>query len=610
MELISTKQNLRIALFIDGLDEYERKPTEIIAFIKILQSMPNVKICASSRPLKDFESFFEPRVSEKVYMQDHNSEDMRAFIEDSLRPDLDHQEVARNRDLEKLVQETTKAAQGVFLWVCLVVEFFKEALASGDSVIDLQAMLKEFPTDLDGAFEKVLFGVENVCREQALQMMLITQEAQKDLPMLLYWFVDQDIDWEKELEPFDGISTKRYNDQMHKRLNACCKGLLEVQRIQKCPASVVRSPTHYFEHPRVVFLHRCVRDYFQAFRAKERLLNWSSGDFSADESICQGLLCMVKAMPKETNNAKLDTLTKLLWTFFGHAVTLEGSQFKNKLIEHLDTAVASFHYSPQTISYVYTSTPLAIQATALPAPFTMQRGTMPLRGDIDSLFALSWFCGLKQSVACFLRQSQEQKALNRAFHKAMWTFDSAFVHFVLAHGNPSHRTGIHTAVSAFLKDFCENAQMPGDGSSQAEKGIYDTIMSLFDNEANLATRRSSALASDHAEIQSLRRALSNVLTTEHSDAIVDVFKNVSHLAYDDVKQSRIPLLEDTVGFHGYGNPNSKFPEIQSHVTGKALEAHDDQNAEKAVFSAKRTRPRRGTGKFTVMLRKGLICWRE
>lgn len=45
-----TTSKIRFCFFIDGLDEYDGKPSEILPLIELLKSYPNVKMCVSSRP--------------------------------------------------------------------------------------------------------------------------------------------------------------------------------------------------------------------------------------------------------------------------------------------------------------------------------------------------------------------------------------------------------------------------------------------------------------------------------------------------------------------------------------------------------------------------------
>jgi hypothetical protein len=141
--LLSTLQDLcellassdvRLFCLIDGLDEFEGKPTDIIELISILKSVPNVKICVSSRPWNEFEQSFGKDASRKLYMHLLTKHDIRNYIRDTLEHDEDYRNLEDEDDCgTTLINEMIDAAQGVFLWVVLVVRSFREGLTNGGS---------------------------------------------------------------------------------------------------------------------------------------------------------------------------------------------------------------------------------------------------------------------------------------------------------------------------------------------------------------------------------------------------------------------------------------------------------------------------------------------
>lgn len=49
---------------------------------------------------------------------------------------------------EELAKEIVDKAQGVFLWVFLVVRFLRRGLTNADTLLVFQNRLRQFPTDL------------------------------------------------------------------------------------------------------------------------------------------------------------------------------------------------------------------------------------------------------------------------------------------------------------------------------------------------------------------------------------------------------------------------------------------------------------------------------
>jgi len=302
LQTISMHLNMsraRFCFFIDGLDEYEGNSNDIVRLIELLKSSPQVKMCISSRPWNEFEKAFGQDQSKKLYMQDLTKKDIRLYIRDTLEEDIGFQELKRrdNRSLD-LVKDIVDAAQGVFLWVFLVVRSLLEGLTNADRIVDLQRRLRLLPTDLNEYFERILFTVDNFYMKETAQMFQITLKSLGPLSLIAYWFIDQDKSYLGNLEA--GPVSQTTNDarlaQMRKRLNACCKGLLEVRL--NSPLQF-RSKAHRdFFYLEVDFLHRTVRDFLQNPTMQIMLETWAGEAFHANIAISEALLAQVKTAQK------------------------------------------------------------------------------------------------------------------------------------------------------------------------------------------------------------------------------------------------------------------------------------------------------------------------
>ncbi|KAL2809226.1 hypothetical protein BJX63DRAFT_435361 [Aspergillus granulosus] len=122
----------RIILFIDGLDEYEdfaeddleslRTTDEMVEFLLGLHKEYDVKLCVSSRPLNYFRDKFKGCPS--LAMQHLTQPDIDHYIEVRLGSSDAIQEIKSLEEdaVEQLIFDLKSKAQGVFLWVVLVVE--------------------------------------------------------------------------------------------------------------------------------------------------------------------------------------------------------------------------------------------------------------------------------------------------------------------------------------------------------------------------------------------------------------------------------------------------------------------------------------------------------
>jgi NACHT domain-containing protein len=119
-----------VFFFIDGLDEFERSPKEIIQFIEKL-FCPNVKVCVSSRPWINFEDAFGQGPSLKV--EDLTRGDIEFYVEQKFlsNPGYAALQVLDPDCANQLIQNVAIKASGVFLWVYLVVESLLDGLSGG-----------------------------------------------------------------------------------------------------------------------------------------------------------------------------------------------------------------------------------------------------------------------------------------------------------------------------------------------------------------------------------------------------------------------------------------------------------------------------------------------
>jgi hypothetical protein len=313
------------AFFIDGLDEYDGRPTDIIDLMELLRNSPQIKICVSSRPWNEFDASFGVVNPWKLYIHDLTKNDIRLYVQETLGKDRNFRDLRDTDDrCPDLVEQIVNSAEGVFLWVFLAVRSLLEGLTNADRVVDLQNRLREIPTDLETYFERILSTVDRRYRQQMSHTFIVTLEAHQNLPLLCYWYMDEDDSeniFRLEVRPTMSKTVESRINQMQKRLNARCKGLLEA-RLQPDPDD----PTRAFSY-QVDFLHRTVRD-FLAIASMQRLLRtWASKSHDVDLNICNSIIAIVKGAPPLIPAKYAQNLTE---TFFHHVKNLEQQNLSQK----------------------------------------------------------------------------------------------------------------------------------------------------------------------------------------------------------------------------------------------------------------------------------------
>lgn len=326
-ELLAALQNFvtkaqdvaNIFFLIDGLDEFEgddEARSRIITLFKKLSSYRNVKVCVSSRPWLIFEDAFESQPS--LTLQRLTYGDIKNYVQVEL---VNHPrfEKLKGKDCggcSELATTMIERADGVFLWVILVVRDLLQGLRNEDGIIDLRRRLETIPPDLDAYSTQMMGTLDSFYLKQAYQLFEIAIVSRDPaLPLMTYSFVHED-DPEYALNvQVRGLSpvecSSRF-ESMKRRLNSRCKGLLEVYpEVDKYSQL----------GPRVGFLHRTVRDFLRTDVLRKMLGESESEAFDANLVLCKSLLAHVKTL--QIQEYSTDHFRHLLLTFFRHAWLFE-----------------------------------------------------------------------------------------------------------------------------------------------------------------------------------------------------------------------------------------------------------------------------------------------
>ncbi|KAJ0115843.1 hypothetical protein J7T55_004012 [Diaporthe amygdali] len=328
----------RFCFFIDGLDEYSGNHLEITKILRELSSSQNIKICVSSRPWNVFEDEFGRDDDRKIYIHDLTRGDITKYAQGKLQehPNWRLMSVQSTR-YDALVQNITDKAQGVFLWVFLVIRSLSEGLTNGDTLSILEARIRQFPTDLEQYFRHMLNSVESIYHHQMAETFLVALNASRPLSLMLYSFLDDFSGAPGRALTFpvqgmDNYDISLRHQQMRRRLNGRCKGLLE---IYQDPGSV-----DYLGY-RVEFLHRTVRDFLDTKEMANFLLE-NAPDIDTNESTLHGFIVLIKSLPqRESYLAEGGPLSSLLLEAFHYAYVSERKrgQPQTDLLDELEDAL-------------------------------------------------------------------------------------------------------------------------------------------------------------------------------------------------------------------------------------------------------------------------------
>ncbi|KAI9666509.1 MAG: hypothetical protein M1821_004445 [Bathelium mastoideum] len=134
-------------LFIDGLDEADGDYHSFVDMLLLLAGCPNCKLCISSRPLEVFKQTF--RQAPQLRLQDLTLSDIKAVIDDKLFPRLELAYPGEERVVHELCLALGDRAEGVFLWVSLMIRHLTQTIQQRCSLEDLRQELNRTPSDIE-----------------------------------------------------------------------------------------------------------------------------------------------------------------------------------------------------------------------------------------------------------------------------------------------------------------------------------------------------------------------------------------------------------------------------------------------------------------------------
>ncbi|OCK90763.1 uncharacterized protein K441DRAFT_698929 [Cenococcum geophilum 1.58] len=313
---------VKFCFFVDGLDEYSGDCDEVAQLLcDLAQSSSSFKICVSSRPWNVFQRTFTLNKIPRLLLEHLTRNDIGLYVETKLgENDLYRNFLMKEKRCSNFVTEIVDKANGVFLWVFLVVRSLLEGLKNEDRLSDLERRLRFLPTDLEEYFHHMLSNIEDVYQEQAAQSFQVAMHAGEPLTLLTYSFIDEDAPGyaaDRDIRELTANELWSRYEVMKKRLNARCKDLLEVTQIVKVshtsfskellpllghdPVKSTNLTANDFFVYRVDFLHRTVRDFLRTKEMQDLLESRLSEEFDPVSCLCQAFLAQIKSIPMSQN---------------------------------------------------------------------------------------------------------------------------------------------------------------------------------------------------------------------------------------------------------------------------------------------------------------------
>ncbi|CAI7609738.1 unnamed protein product [Penicillium palitans] len=317
----------RVLFFVDGLDEFECSDEmcqDIIGMLKRLACTGNVKILLSSRPWNIFHDSFSD--IPKIRLEDLTRDDINLYVQAKFLNNPRFQYLLRcdQKTAYALISTVTDKAEGVFLWVRLVVRDLLKIIRDGDDIRTMYQKLEEIPADLNDYFKCLLFSVDPQHRREASVILQVALHEEHEFtslhPLRLFdlSFTDESSPDFALVEPLNHRKVSMNDreglrfrlDSTLRRLNSRCMGLLEctynpgnlsdlfcgvsteiskgtlLYQSRKFEPSIYSEIFNgpYLLHSfmlTVDFLHRCCRDFLLSPQIQSLLHQYTEGQYDA-----------------------------------------------------------------------------------------------------------------------------------------------------------------------------------------------------------------------------------------------------------------------------------------------------------------------------------------
>lgn len=289
---------------IDGLDEYNRDnigKTELVDIFLKMASCPNIKLLLSSRPETPFATGF--RRCPSLRLETLTKPDITAYINAKLwsNPSLRDITQLEETEVRRIADYVSENAEGVFLWVVLVLNIVQTGLNDHDDITTIHSRTLQLPHELESLFKHILEERTLAHHKvEAFRYLLIALEWQKLLEQAevpgIVLAVGQLASNHGEVSRLINLplsDIKHHENQITRRLASRCHGLLEPVRVDlQRPNEVSGNPDD--DDAYVTFLHRTLFDFL--LRQQEDLESdqaiFRSGvghNFRAHEAIMVGI---------------------------------------------------------------------------------------------------------------------------------------------------------------------------------------------------------------------------------------------------------------------------------------------------------------------------------
>ncbi|KAI9905071.1 hypothetical protein N3K66_001600 [Trichothecium roseum] len=295
----------KVALFIDGLDGFDGDCKVLISLLKECVSSP-IKLCVASRPWNEFSDAFQHNPS--LRMEELTRHDIKKYVVARFgkNPRFQRLQQREAKFAHNLIEHVVKKANGVFLWVTVVVASLSSGMADGDRIEDLESVLDHLQTELEKLYETIVGGIKTRYLEHAVQYFRLMNSSTAPPSLLLFWYADEENLMERvlhdEFETAPDMEIQGRLEDMRRRLSSRCRGLLKVHNNTPNPTCPELGGT-------VRYLHKTVAEFVSSPLGKLKLIQLLGAEYDPNFRLAAVSVAVVRTIERCRRLKRLDDLS-------------------------------------------------------------------------------------------------------------------------------------------------------------------------------------------------------------------------------------------------------------------------------------------------------------
>ena len=333
--LTSKPASICMCFFVDGLDEFVGDEDTLLETIELLNSTPRVKACVSSRPEMIFQQAF--RESLQLRVQDLNHRDIERMATEKLFPNLEKHFPGESKEIKSLISQVIFSAQGVFLWLELVIKDIIKGARHADTMQELQARPEIIPDTVEGLYAHMLSRLDKLYLQESIRyFQLLMTKIDVDpygTLTLLQLACGHNVPWEhvlmNNLSYFESAEFHNFCNKLETRVLTRCAGLIEIGKSWINPyrhrgwtrlaEQTIRKKQMSSFSREVRFIHRTVKDFLKShYQGFFHAHDWPSAPLLIIARGCVGMIYLAPALTSSEiiRSPNVDMVVPVMNTMF------------------------------------------------------------------------------------------------------------------------------------------------------------------------------------------------------------------------------------------------------------------------------------------------------